>query len=75
MLDRLTRDLVSGGLREAQKSVDENAGKLHPHYRSPSELGRIFRKMPDKKYPVIILGGGPAGAATAMYLLRRESRQ
>ncbi len=27
--------------------------------------------MPHKKYPVIILGGGPAGAATAMYLLRR----
>ena len=27
--------------------------------------------MPRKKYPVIILGGGPAGAATAMYLLKR----
>jgi 1H-pyrrole-2-carbonyl-[peptidyl-carrier protein] brominase len=27
--------------------------------------------MPHKKYPVIILGGGPAGACTAMYLLRR----
>ena len=26
--------------------------------------------MPRKKFPVIILGGGPAGAATAMYLLR-----
>ncbi|MEO7166093.1 MAG: FAD-dependent monooxygenase [Spartobacteria bacterium] len=26
--------------------------------------------MAHKKYPVIILGGGPAGAATAMYLLR-----
>jgi len=24
-----------------------------------------------KKHPVIILGGGPAGACTAMYLLRR----
>ena len=30
--------------------------------------------MPHKKYPVIILGGGPAGAATAMYLLRRGIR-
>ena len=27
--------------------------------------------MPQKKYPVIILGGGPAGAGTALYLLRR----
>ena len=27
--------------------------------------------MPRKKYPVIVLGGGPAGAATAMYLLKR----
>src|SRR6266705_3427239 len=27
--------------------------------------------MPYKKHPVIILGGGPAGACTAMYLLRR----
>ena len=27
--------------------------------------------MPDKKHSVIILGGGPAGACTAMYLLRR----
>src|SRR5882724_157162 len=27
--------------------------------------------MPHKKHPVIILGGGPAGACTAMYLLRR----
>src|SRR4029453_18735520 len=27
--------------------------------------------MPHKKRPVIILGGGPAGACTAMYLLRR----
>lgn len=30
--------------------------------------------MPHKKYPVIILGGGPAGTATAMYLLRRGIR-
>ncbi len=30
--------------------------------------------MPSKKYPVIILGGGPAGAATAMYLLRHGIR-
>ena len=27
--------------------------------------------MPAKKHPVIILGGGPAGAATALYLLRQ----
>ena len=27
--------------------------------------------MPAKKHPVIILGGGPAGAAAAMYLLRQ----
>ncbi|MDQ3413837.1 MAG: tryptophan 7-halogenase, partial [Verrucomicrobiota bacterium] len=27
--------------------------------------------MAQKKHPVIILGGGPAGAATAMYLLRK----
>lgn len=27
--------------------------------------------MPSKKHPVIILGGGPAGAAAAMYLLRQ----
>jgi flavin-dependent dehydrogenase len=27
--------------------------------------------MPQKKYPVIILGGGPAGAGTALHLLRR----
>lgn len=27
--------------------------------------------MPHKKHPVIILGGGPAGACIAMYLLRR----
>ncbi len=27
--------------------------------------------MSQKKYPVIILGGGPAGAGTALYLLRR----
>ena len=27
--------------------------------------------MPTKKHPVIILGGGPGGAATAMYLLRQ----
>ncbi len=26
--------------------------------------------MPHKKHPVIIIGGGPAGAATALYLLR-----
>jgi flavin-dependent dehydrogenase len=30
--------------------------------------------MPHKKHPVIILGGGPAGACTAMYLLRRGIR-
>ena len=27
--------------------------------------------MAQKKHPVIIIGGGPAGAVTAMYLLRR----
>ena len=27
--------------------------------------------MPSKRHPVVILGGGPAGAATAMYLLRQ----
>jgi 1H-pyrrole-2-carbonyl-[peptidyl-carrier protein] brominase len=27
--------------------------------------------MPPKKHPVIVLGGGPAGACTAMYLLQR----
>src|SRR4029450_111152 len=27
--------------------------------------------MPPKKHPVIILGGGPAGACTSCYLLRR----
>ena len=30
-----------------------------------------FKFMAPKKRPVIILGGGPAGAATAMYLLRK----
>jgi 1H-pyrrole-2-carbonyl-[peptidyl-carrier protein] brominase len=49
--------------------------KVHSDYRFRhavsgfSDPPRNF--MPSKKHPVIILGGGPAGAAAAMYLLRQ----
>src|SRR5437762_3431558 len=58
----------------AGKDLDDSYGIIALFFRAAV----ILRIPPDircypmahKRHPVIILGGGPAGAATAMYLLR-----
>ena len=46
-------------------------GSFHAIGEFPKIRATELTPIVQKKHPVIILGGGPAGAVTAMYLLRR----